>query len=95
MLKYQSKEKLSVKLIDMSYDMNLMIDQLVDLKAEINEKIGKLSKTEYTDVLFYRYIEAMSYKDISAEMELSCSYVYKLHERALKELESMLKDTNA
>ena len=91
----QAREKLLVKLIDMEYDTNKMIDKYVDLKTEIEVKLYRLSRTEYIDILYYRYFEYMSYKEISYEMHISQSYAYKLHDKALNEFDRILEDDDA
>lgn len=77
--------KLSDKLYDMQKEINEEIDRFNDMRHKRICQIQKLSKTEYVDILFRRYVQYQSFEVISADMGFSYNYVCNLHGEALKE----------
>ena len=90
----QSREKLLVKLIDMKYDVNDLIDRYVDRKMEAIMLINRLSKAEYVELLICRYIDDMEWREVSKTTHYSENYVLKLHRKALAEFDQILADTD-
>ena len=86
----QSREKLIVKLIDMKYDINNLIDKYVDMKMEAIRLINRLSKAEYIELLICRYIDDMEWSEVSKKTHYSENYVHKLHRKALAEFDQIL-----
>jgi predicted nuclease with TOPRIM domain len=68
------------------------IDELIDskqaLKHQIITDIHKLGKVNYINVLYKRYIELKSLKQISREMHNDYDWVRHLHGYALAEFEN-------
>lgn len=79
---------LSDKLVDMQREINGDIDQFNDIRhARINQ-IQQLSRIEYMDILFRRYVQYQSFETIASEMQYSYNYVCNLHGEALREFEN-------
>jgi DNA-directed RNA polymerase specialized sigma subunit len=84
-------ENAIVKLIDLSHEINEDIDRLVDLKKEISETISKVEDNIYQLILEMRYINGKSWDDVSRCMGYDRRWVLRLHGRALKEIDKILK----
>ena len=75
--------------------MNLARSMEFELEKKRSDAIrmfSRLSRDRYEDVLYYRYIEVMKWTCVAHEMNISEGYAYKLHDRAVKELETILAD---
>lgn len=77
--------KLSDKLYDMQKEINEKIDQFNDMRHKRICEIQKLSKAEYVDILFRRYVQYQSLRDISDALKFDYNYTCNLHGEALKE----------
>lgn len=86
---------LSDKLVDMQREINGDIDRFNDIRhARINQ-IQQLSRIDYMDILFRRYVQYQSFETIAGEMQMSYYWVCHLHGEALKEFDDkFLKDSN-
>lgn len=78
------------KIIDAEDEINAEIDRLVDLKREMREVIGAVTNPEYQALLELRYLCFKSWSEISVALEYEDRYVYKVHDRALREIEKIL-----
>ena len=78
------------KIIDAEDEINAEIDRLVDLKREMREVIGAVTNPEYQALLELRYLCFKSWSEISVTLEYEDRYVYKVHDRALREIEKIL-----
>ena len=76
-----------VKIIDMQHHINDEIDQLVDLKAEMDRAIAKLDNVEERLLLRYRYINNYDWDDIAATLNVSYRTVHRIHASALQNFE--------
>lgn len=86
--------KISNKLVDLQKEINEDIAQWHDMRHERIGQIQSLSKTEYVDILFRRYVQYQSFETISSDMHMSYYWVCHLHGEALKEFETkVLKDS--
>ena len=77
------------KIVDAENEINAEIDRLVDLKREMREVIGAVKNPEYQALLELRYLCFKSWSEISVELEYEDRYVYKVHDRALREIEKI------
>ena len=75
------------KLIDLEYEINDDIDRLVDLKREMYVLIAKISDPSHRVLLELRYLGGNNWEDISSKMSYDLSWVFRLHGRALQEVE--------
>jgi len=81
-----------VKVIDLENEINDDIDRLIDLKRGITDAIKKLKIPAHQMVLEMRYLEYKSWEEIAEVMNFDVRWVYRLHKRALKEVEDNLPD---
>lgn len=77
--------RISDKLTDMQREINDDIDHWHDLRHERISQIQCLSRVEYSQVLFKKYVEYKSLEQISCEMGFVYNYTCNLHGQALKE----------
>lgn len=86
-------ENAIVKLIDLEHEINSDIDRLVDMKREIAVVISKLSSPSHKILLELRYLEGKTWDEISKAMDYDLRWVYRLHGKALKEIEVQISNT--
>ncbi|RKD25225.1 Protein of unknown function [Caminicella sporogenes DSM 14501] len=84
-------ENTIVKIIDLSHEINDEVDRFIDLKAEIMETIHKVEDVNCQLLLEKRYINGKSWDEISKELNYSIRGVFKIHSKALKEIDKILK----
>ena len=72
-------------LADMDADIRKNILDLMDRKDKIIGQIQQRDRIEYAEIIFKRYVEYKSFKDIAVEMHLSYHRVCHLHGEALLE----------
>lgn len=82
-----STDGIIVKLIDLENEINADIDRLVDLKRDIYEVLRSIYDPELQLLLELRYLCYKNWSEISVALDLDDRYVYKLHGRALAEVE--------
>ena len=80
------------KIIALEERINEEIDLYVNLKTKIIEVIHGVEDVDCRSILEKRYLRYMSWENIAAEMAYSESWVLKLHRRALKAVEAILKE---
>ena len=85
------REKLLVKMIDLKWEINAEIDELVDTKREIIKFIGRMDNTSYRLLLELRYVNLCTWEKIAEIMDLSLSTVYRMHGSALLEADNIYK----
>ena len=86
-------ENAIVKLIDLEHEINSDIDMLVDMKREIAVVISKLSSPSHKILLELRYLEGKTWDEIAKAMDYDLRWIYRLHGKALKEIEVQISDT--
>lgn len=85
------REKLLVKMIDLKWEINAEIDELVDTKREIMKFIGKIDNSSYRLLLELRYVNLCTWERIAEIMDISLSTVYRMHGSALLEADIIYK----
>ena len=78
------------KIVDLQAEINADIDELVDLKRDILETIKGLKNMECQTILERRYLCFESWEKIAAGMGYDLRYLFKLHGKALDEVQSIL-----
>lgn len=73
---------LLVKIIDLQYEIQDNIDELVDLKSEITQAIHSLAGDHQT-ILEKRYLLYESWEDIAKDLKYEERQVFRLHGQAL------------
>lgn len=61
--------------------------------AEIMDAINALSDERYKSVVIYRYIQGLSWSEITGLMGYEIAYVYRLHGKALLEINEKLSQS--
>lgn len=79
-----------VKIVDLQNEINRDIDTMVDLKADILRLVKTISCREYQTILEKRYLCFQSWEMIAASMDYDIRWLYRLHGRALEEVQKML-----
>ena len=78
------------KICDLKTQINKDIDTYVDLKREALNKLKKVEKTEYYDILHKRYVEYQSLEQIAVSMNYTYRWIRRLHGRALQAFEKVM-----
>lgn len=72
------------KIIALQETINREIDRLVDLKAEMREKIARVYNPQLIAVLTDKYINGFTLEQIAERMDVAHKTVYRLHGQALQ-----------
>lgn len=72
-----------VKIVALEDDINARIDELVDLKGDALNRIGKIPDLDQQNVLIARYINGEQWKKIAVEVHFSMRQVHRIHGSAL------------
>ncbi len=88
--KYKMEDAV-LKCIEINDEINSEIDRLVDTRKEVINTIEQLKLDEY-DVLYKIYVQRKDFKDVSAIMDKSYSWVTSKHGRALASLQRILDE---
>ena len=79
-------EDIIMRIIDLENEVNADIDSLVALKHEITRIIKAVPNLEYQTLLELRYLCFKSWEQIAIEMNYSIQHIYRLREKAFKEI---------
>lgn len=66
--------------------INQDIDDLVNLKKEIENKINTVNDLKLRELLKSRYLDCKSWEEIAFRNNITWRHVYRLHEQALDEI---------
>lgn len=80
-----------IKIIDLQDEINSDINKLVGLKREIMGVIKAVPNMEYQTLLEKRYLCFITWEQIAVDMNYSMQYTFRIHERALKEIDQLLQ----
>ena len=72
------------KIVDLENEINMEIDALVNLKADITRRIKRVENTEYQTILELRYLCFKRWEEIAVDMGYSLRRLYELHDCALE-----------
>ena len=89
------QDSIVTKIIDFQKEINADIDRLVDLKREILISIQSLDSVEHQLVLEKRYILFEKWEKIAADMNTDIRNIYRIHGKALVELEKILANSES
>lgn len=78
------------KIVDLDNQINAEIDQFVDLKKEIRDKITTLESPDERLILQDRYLNFLTWEHIAETLNFSTQWVYEIHKRALHSFEKCL-----
>lgn len=88
-----SEDKLSeivIKIVELENELKNDIDNLINLKFDIMEKINNIKNDDYKLLLTLRYLNFKTWEEIAVEMGCTYQWVHVLHERALIHLRNRL-----
>lgn len=88
--KYKMEDAI-IKCIEISNDLNIEIDRLVDARKEVISTIEQLKPSEY-DVLHKIYVQNKDFQEIATAKKMSYSWVTTKHGRALASLQKILDE---
>ena len=83
-----------IRYLDVQKEIDNLIDQFVDLKHKIIGEIQDMTDPRYSELLYHRYVEYMSFVEIAEVMHYEYKYVCALHGRALKLFKISRPNTN-
>lgn len=66
--------------------INKEIDNLINLKKEIENKIDQVEDPKLRELLKCRYLDCKSWEEIAYKNNITWRHVYRLHEKALDEI---------
>ena len=72
------------KIIDYQEDVAAQIDYYIDLKKQIVAEIESIEDSQMSELLYMRYIDNRSWKEIEILMKLSRGWMFKLHGKSLQ-----------
>ena len=72
---------------EMEEQIRREIDTLTALKAQIEDTIRQLLRMDYQLLLFYRYLDGMSWEEIGSLLHVSVTTIYTWHKKALSLLQ--------
>jgi len=77
-------------IVDLQAEINRDIDTLVGIKRKIRDVINAVPQQEYRAILEKRYLCLESWEKISSEMVCDLRWLYRLHGRAIVEVQKIL-----
>lgn len=77
--------------VDIEGEIDQLVDRLIELKRDITSVIEQLNATEY-DVLHKKYVQHLSYIEISDLKKRDYNWVTTVHGRALKNVQRILDE---
>jgi len=83
-------EETVVKIIDLESEIDRDIDALVDLKREIMRVVNSIESAEYRTILEMRYLQFKKWEQIALQMSTDLRWVYRMHGRALNEVQKII-----
>ena len=79
-------ERIALMIVDCDRELKSLRDRLVQAKTELTDKIMcDLNEPIIQTLLILRYVECLPFKDIAHRMVFNLRYVFKLHDKILKE----------
>ena len=87
-------QNLVAKIVDYENGLNKDIDLLIDKKKEVASVIDKLKDATMIDMLYRRYFQFQIWEKIALEMGYTYQALHKIHARALKEIQNILRGMN-
>lgn len=83
-------ERLIMEITVIESRVNENIDRLYEAKNDAIERINKINKPRFKDILYMRYIECRDIHSIALELKVSDSMIKKDHKKALDEYEKQI-----
>ena len=68
------------------------VQSMIKHRQRLKEQIGEIGRTQYREVLRYRYIDGYTFENIAVHMDKSWRHVIRLHGKALVEFQKKFGD---
>lgn len=85
-----SSEDAVVNLINAREELHTLVNQYLAVKADIRAVIDLVADADCRMLLEYRYLSLKSWESIMDNMDISRSYMFKLHKKALQMVDTVL-----
>lgn len=85
-------EDVILKIIELEEEIRGDMNNLIDLKQSIMKTIKKLKSVDFQAVLELRYLCMKQWEQIAVNMGYSLQHIFRLHDKALKDVWEILKD---
>lgn len=85
-------EDVILKIIELEEEIHGDMNNLIDLKQSIMKTIKKLKCVDFQAVLELRYLCMKQWEQIAVNMGYSLQHIFRLHDKALKDVWVILKD---
>ena len=79
------------KIIELEKSANEDIDELVNLKAEIETVIRQVERSDYQQLLELRYICCKTWEQIAVDINYAIVHVWRLHGSALEKVKKIIE----
>lgn len=73
-------------IIDLESKINAKIDELINIREAVKEKISFVDNAQLRQILTLRYINLKQWEDIAEYLHKDLRWVYRLHGRALEKI---------
>lgn len=83
------------KAVDLEAEIQHDEEKLAQKKMFLLDQIGKLKSSEGQTVLIKRYFEHKPYEDIADSLHYSNRWVYRIHDKAISELDTIMAEAPA
>ena len=87
-------ENKAIELISLKNNIDLHNIKIEELKKEISCVISRVEDENLRDLLRLRYLEFRKWVDIAYILHYSEQHIHRLHNKALKEINKILKDVS-
>lgn len=84
-------ENIMAKIIDLEREIETDVNFLVDLKAEAWEQLDRLTDERYKQLLWLKYAERKTWKEIGTALEYTDRYARMLQPHALRSFEQVFE----
>lgn len=80
-------EDLVIKIVQLENEVNADIDRLYARRQRIEADLEQMENPVYRILLEYRYINCLTWEEMTEQMHYSYQHLHRLHNAALKEFE--------
>lgn len=81
-----------MRLLELDDRVGDKIDEVVELRVKITTEIDRVEDVTFRSILRDRYLNAMDWEEIGAELHYTKRHVTRLHGQALREFERVNQD---
>lgn len=87
----QVTESTATKLIELREVQRDLVDKLWTKRIEIERVIFMIEDATFAELLQRKYIRLQKWEDVAADMKFDNRYIYKLHGKALVEVDKIIR----